>query len=287
MDNSLIIGADIGGSHISAAYVDMQEKKVKADTRKRKQVNSAGTTTEIIDEWVKLIKEVRDTNPVKNIKIGIALPGPFDYENGIALIQNQAKYDSLYRRNVKYLLKEYLQVPPENIILTNDASSFLQGECFKSFPSVTKAIGVTLGTGLGTAKINNGVGSDANLWCSRYKDGIAEDYISTRWFLKRFLELTGESLKDVKELSALYSTNEKAVLVFKEFGQNLGAFLESFIKAENPELVIIGGNISKASDLFLPVTKEYLSGKGITVPVEIAELGEDATILGAASLFNK
>ncbi|HYG37518.1 MAG TPA: ROK family protein [Cytophagales bacterium] len=283
MNNSIVLGADIGGSHITAALVDLNNKSLLPATRTRKPVNSHGSAHEIIKQWAEVIRETFAFHPDGRGKIGIAMPGPFDYEEGISLIKDQDKYDSLYGKNIKNLLGAELSLAPENFYLVNDAGSFIQGEFFGgSIQGYENAIGITLGTGLGSAVLKNQVGNDANLWCMPFKNGIAEDYMSTRWFKQRYQELSGKEVKNVKELFERYNSDNLARVVFDEFGNNLSSFLYKFLESEVAEVIILGGNISNASELFLPVVIEELNRRGITLPIKIASLGEDAAIIGAA-----
>src|SRR5690606_6548620 len=133
---------------------------------------------------------------------------------------------------------------PHNIELINDAESFLQGEVFAgTAQGFSKVAGLTLGTGLGTSRYRHGKAEDANLWCASFKGSIAEDFLSTRWFLARYLELTGVKLKGVKELTSLSGKDAHVKTVFDEFGKNLGMFLAQYIMPEKPEVIILGGNI--------------------------------------------
>ena len=89
-----------------------------------------------------------------------------------------------------------LDISPSGIKFMNDASCFLHGEVFCGAAyKCEEALGFTLGTGLGSAIYKNGIAEDGEMWCSAYKDGIAEDYLSTRWFERRYKELTGKDIK--------------------------------------------------------------------------------------------
>lgn len=78
-----------------------------------------------------------------------------------------------------------------------------------------------------------------------------------------------------------------AVDVFKEFGRNLGDFLiQCIINAPLTEVVVLGGNISKAYYLFGMETERCLKESGIDVQLKVAELGEEAALLGAVAEWN-
>ncbi|NIG55188.1 ROK family protein [Chitinophaga sp. Cy-1792] len=286
MKNSMAVGVDVGGSHITAALVDLENRSVIEKTWRRERVNSKGTTTEIVDAWAAVILDVAAGLPHQPVIIGIGMPGPFNYEEGISLMQNQDKYDALYGLNVRELLAAKLNTEPQQIRFINDAGCFLQGEAFSGAARGFKsAIGLTLGTGLGSATFDGHIARDADRWCTPFKDSIAEEYISSRWFINRYAAVSGNAVKDVKALTELIGADPRILDIFQEFGTNLGTFLVPFIQEEQPEIVILGGNISNAADLFFPAVTAVLAQHNIHIPIRTAQLGESAAIIGAASVW--
>jgi glucokinase len=282
MKEKYACGVDIGGSHITAALIDCTSYQVVQETVVRKRVDSKGTAVQIIEEWAGVLQPLL----LEGIPVGIAMPGPFDYEEGVSLMQGQDKYDALYQLNVKRLLSNELSIEPANISLSNDASCFLKGEVAGgALRGVQHALGITLGTGLGTAVYHAPEARDGNLWCSPFKDGMAEDYISSRWCVQQYGTLAGKPVKDVEQLAVLAYAGETAALqVFSEFGENLGLFLAGFIRSEPVEAVVLGGNISKAMDLFMPAVNRVLQEQDITVSIKQSVLGESAALIGAVFL---
>ncbi|GAA4302881.1 ROK family protein [Compostibacter hankyongensis] len=282
MNNLWAIGADIGGSHITAALVDLKKKTIAPDSLVRNRLDSKAGADDIIGIWSKTISEAGRGLPVSNI--GIAIPGPFDYENGISLIKDQNKYESLYGLDVKTLLAQRLNGSSGDICLRNDAACFLLGETFSgSGRGYEQAIGITLGTGLGTSKFRDGQACDAGLWKAPFKDSMAEDYLSTRWFVKRFFELTGREVSGVRELSGQAGRDPNVKAVFDEFGKNLALFVKHFIRKETPQVVIMGGNIMQAYAFFESILKEDISREFPGVAIRKAAFGEEAALIGAAS----
>jgi len=100
---NIILGADIGGSHITTALIDLNTGQLLKETLRREPVNSQGNIDEVLNSWVNSI-----TNSFINYsgpkRIGMAMPGPFDYQKGISYIKGLQKYDSLYGLNVKEAL---------------------------------------------------------------------------------------------------------------------------------------------------------------------------------------
>jgi glucokinase len=278
------IGVDIGGSHITVAKVDLESFEIIPESFYRSKVNSFGDTASIINEWACAIKTCFSSEADETQLIGIAMPGPFDYDLGISYIKDQGKYDALFGLNIKELLSEQLQIPAEDITFLNDAASFLLGEIKNERIVSPAVIGITLGTGLGSAYTSKSEVFDAALWNMPFKDGIIEDYISSRWFVNEFQKQTGKEIKDVRELVELYPEASETKVIFETFSNNLTDFLLEFIQQRNAYSIVIGGNISKASGFFLARLENLLYVRmGYKLPIYISRLGENAALIGAAS----
>jgi glucokinase len=288
MEKSLVLGVDIGGSHITAALVDLKQGTVVEESLKRIAVDSKGSADELLKSWAEVMLTVVGHTTIEELKIGIAMPGPFDYENGISLIIDQDKFKALYEINIKKELANALNIPSSAIRFINDAAGFLQGEIFSGAGKGYKnVLGLTLGTGLGAAVAINGIAKDASLWNSSFLSGIAEDYFSTRWFVNKYESLTGDTFAGVKELAAVAEKDPFSRQIFNEFGRGLGHFLADVIKENKSEIVILGGNIAQAYPLFAPHLTGNLEAYHLTTPVKVAELSEHAALIGAASQWNE
>lgn len=282
--DSIIAGVDIGGTHITAALVDVQRRVILNNSLQRVAVNSKDSAANIFTTWCNVIRDCFQSFNMKPAKIGMAMPGPFDYKKGVALLKNQDKFDNLYGINVKVQMASRLQINAGDISIANDAACFLQGEIFHGVAgSNDRVMGLTLGTGLGAARAVNMTSEDADLWCYSFKDGIAEDYLSSRWFMKRFFEYSGRKLENVKELVQLKDTEGCVQAIFKEFGNNLATFIKPFMVAESRNVLILGGSIAKAYDLFIGELEKLLTSENIQVQVRHSVLGESAALMGAAS----
>jgi len=287
MEKTAVLGVDIGGSHITAAVVDLADGTVIANSVIRRAVDSKEGAEVLISTWAGVINEAFTYANCNEMRIGIAMPGPFDYENGISLIKDQDKFKALYGVNVKDELAKILNVLPSSIRLNNDAASFMQGEIYVGAAKGYKnAIGLTLGTGLGSAIAINGIAEDAALWNSSFLGGIAEDYFSTRWFVHKYKDLTGNAITGVKELAEIVTSDPYAKQLFNEFGRGLGHFLADIIKTNKAEVVVLGGNIAQAYDLFEPHLTSNLKAFHLDTPVKLALLNEYAALIGAASLWD-
>lgn len=281
-----VLGIDIGGSHISTCLVALDTAEFLRDTAVHAKVDPHGTVETLIGAWAAAIRESFEKAGEPVGYIGIAMPGPFDYEQGISQITGLHKFESLFGLNVKQLLGDALQVPSDSIRFINDASAFLLGEVHggagKGF---VNAAGVTLGTGLGSAGYYHHVLHDGDLWCTPFKDSRAEDYLCSRWVVQEYLRLSGKTIHGVKDLMNDYHQDQHAKQLFETFGTNLGEVLLLKFPPSIQDVVVIGGNIAKAWDCFIPATVRYLDAKGVRMLLRPALLGEDAAIMGAACLW--
>lgn len=284
MEKHVALGVDIGGTHITAGLIDLDDRNLIKGSVKRQAINSKGTKLEIIFSWCRIINETFGEIPGHLRHIGIAMPGPFDYDKGISLIQDQDKFRSLYGINVKNELAFCLGIPKDHFHFINDAAGFLQGEVYAGAArGKSRVFGLTLGTGLGSACCINFKSVDADMWNAPFLDGIAEDYFSTRWFIKRYKGLKGKELEGVKQLVALLGTDDCAQQIFDEFGINLAKFIIPVAKNNQLDMVVLGGNIARAFFAFSPKLTETLERQQVDVEITTSTLHELAAIIGAAS----
>jgi glucokinase len=297
MNKKIAIGTDIGGSHISCAAIDLLSGKIIRDTLTERPVDNQAPANVIIGAWSEAISSALKKVPREQVKgIGFAMPGPFDYVKGISYIRGVAKYENLYGINISDAVSVNLGIQDGFLIrFMNDASSFAVGEAWQGSASgFNRSLSITLGTGFGSAFISDRIpivdGPEVpKLGCIYhlpYKDGIADDYFSTRGLLLRYKKLTGKELSGVKELSALAATDKQVRELFIDFGDNAGMFLAPWLKRFRAEILVIGGNISHAYNLFGEVFEERLRKENCFCKVAISKLKEDAALLGSAFLLD-
>ncbi|WP_333596614.1 ROK family protein [Chryseobacterium flavum] len=276
-----ILGIDIGGSHITLAQVNPEKREILSSTYVREHVDSFGGRETIFSSWISAVEKAAYDLSRKDLLIGVAMPGPFDYDNGISLMQ-QGKFIDIYQVNVKKELAERLSISTGQIHFVNDAAAFMEGEVFGGcVQNFKKIFGVTLGTGLGTTFYNGEIATDEDLWDSPFKESICEDYLATRWFVNRYAELTGEKISGTKDL--LEKEQEIQTQIFDEYADSFAEFVVQYVKGYEPEVLVIGGNIAKAYPYFEKRFIHNLIKDNINLPIRISAIFEDAAILGAAS----
>ncbi|TFH48227.1 MAG: ROK family protein [Bacteroidia bacterium] len=300
MDNKLqdiAIGVDIGGSHITAVAVDMESHTIISGSRSESPVDNKAEADEILSVWTDALRKVMQKVPLFKLRgIGFAMPGPFDYVKGICLIRGVPKYEKLYGVNIGKAISSRLGLPCDcKVRFMNDASSFAVGEAWAGKAlNHKKMMAITLGTGFGSAFVDDRipvVEGDLvpKMGCVYYLpfgNGIADDYFSTRWFISRYAEVTGNVAEGVKEISGEARKSATVKALFDEFGKNLGGFLSPWLLKFGTEILVMGGNISHAYDLFGPSFEKELKAAGCDIETAISDLKEDAALLGSAYLHN-
>ena len=294
MNKKLAIGVDVGGSHISSALVDLESLEIIPNTRHSTKVNNKAFKEDILLNWSQAInKTIKSDTLEEPISIGFAMPGPFHYKTGLAMFAGNDKYENLYNVSIPEELVEFLNVSKIDLRFLNDATAFGVGvSAMGKAKNFSKTIAVTLGTGFGSSFIKDGipqVNSDdvpegGCLWDEPYKDGIGDDYFSTRWCIKRYKKLASREVHGVKEIAEANDENSKTV--FTEFGSNMAEFMIPFLQNYQPDLIILGGNVSLAHQFFLPTLKQKIKEAGLKTEFEISTLMEDAAIIGSAKLFD-
>ena len=297
MKKNIAIGADIGGSHISCAAVNLDSLEIINGSRTEMAVDNKAEASEIIGVWSRALMDSIATIPSDSLKgIGFGMPGPFDYVKGISYIKGVAKYEKLYGCNVAESIAERLGF--ENgfpVRFMNDVSVFAVGEALVGKAAgKERSMSVTLGTGFGSAFIAGTIpvvdGPEVpKLGCVYhlpYGDNIADDYFSTRWFTGQFKKISGREISGVRELAGLAQSDENVMDLFRNFGIDLGIFLAPWLNRFRAEIVVVGGNISHAYNLFGDHFEKSLRDNDCTCRVALSELKEDAAFIGAAYLLD-
>jgi glucokinase len=282
-EDPCVLVYDVGGSHISAAVCYKQGFRL--GTVVRANLPEEQTSVAFLEVLYSLGKKAaEDINGVEGAEV--AMPGPFDYVQGISWMKHKMPY--LYGVNLSEALAAHFGWKATQVRFVNDAAAYLLGEVGAGAARGVKRVVVfTLGTGVGSGfavdgKVvteGNGVPPGGEIWNVPYEGGIVEDQISTRALQRSYKERKGQE-REVASI-AHYATGGEpvSIAVFEEFGKTLGIALKKLLADFAPDLVVLGGGISRSAHLFLPAMKAEL--EGAKFEVRIAELGDNAPLAGA------
>ncbi|KGE12616.1 ROK family protein [Sphingobacterium deserti] len=282
MKESVVVCLDIGGSHIAAATLRAEGGQYYALRDARGDVDSGESRDHILTQWDVVIRQVWDEQHQHIAALLIAMPGPFDYVHGICLMDGMHKYQALLHMDVRSYLSDCYKIPGDAVQFVNDAEAFLWGELYHYKLQKKRMVGLTLGTGLGSALYAEGEVKDLNYGSAIFREGIAEDYISTRGMLA-FLQHQGvRHLPHVKALLDAEDLESERVAAFGYLSDALLDFLRQYILPLQTDGIVFGGNIAKAHRLFLPTIEKELQ-----LPCYVASFQEWNLFLGLASSYKQ
>ncbi len=289
------IGIDLGGSKYRIGLVNSEAKLVGNSIRVAiKDINKADDLVYSIQNSINDLISSNDIDQEEIEGIGIGSPGPLDIQTGVILETPNLTYLRDYP-----IVDRISECVSMNVVIGNDANCFVLGQqvagAAKGFQTV---FGITLGTGFGCGLVLDGKlyeganGTAGEFANSMYLDGVFEDYISGRGLRKIYEEFSGEGLRPLQIENKAREGFDGALEAFNEFGKHIGSALSYVVNLVDPEMIVVGGSIANAYDLFIDNLKESLLSKIYNKPAENllvkqAEDGEINAIIGAATLFDK
>ena len=288
---NIAIALDIGGSHVTAAAVDLDVHVVSAPSLTRREVQQDAPADVLLRTWAEAaLSAVQLTPLAQPTRIGVAMPGPFDYATGISHLQH--KFAALFGRNVADGLREHWVANPLvdlPIRFANDAAAWALGEWWGgAAQGLPRVIGITLGTGFGSGFVANGqivttgenVPPGGELWNTPYQNDIAENFVAGAAVQRAYAKHTGQQLA-VSDIAQLADDGDAAARsVFAEMGQHLAHILQSWVQRFQPAGLVVGGNIARAWTHYHEPLQEGLP----TVLCSCTQQFELSSLLGAAAL---
>jgi glucokinase len=278
-----VVGAlDIGGTHVTAGRVQLESATVEPDARVRLEFTRGTTLLE------RILEAANSVVTPETRSFGVAAPGPFDYDAGVCLVSH--KLPGLYGINLRRELASALGLAGEAVSFLNDAEAFLLGEWWAGAArGHSRAVGITLGMGLGSAFLEKGrvvrsgmqVPADGALYKLTFRSRPVEETISRGPLLDRY-GADPDSGPDVEQIAELARAGElRARRVFEEVAADLGEFLAEPLEAFAPTCLVVGGSIARAWELLEP---NLVRALGTNAPVRVVRAAniDDAPLLGAA-----
>ena len=288
------LGIDLGGTKIEAIIID---DKFQVIERKRTLTLRDEGYDAILQRIIDLSKEMIKIGKIDS-SIGICTPGTIEASTGLLKNSNTV---CLIGKPIQQDLEDALGLP---VLMENDANCFALAEATigaaKKFEVV---FGVILGTGCGAGivvnkKIHRGPNRIAGEWghhtlyqggrdCYCGSQGCTESYISGTALEKEWKELSGSysSVTDIID-NKLYESNPE----WKEnFMNNFGLALANVIDILDPDVVVLGGGLSKVDMLYTEgikaAYKESFSDVVVT-PIIKNKLGDSSGVFGAAMIMD-
>lgn len=277
-----VVGAlDIGGTHVTAGRVQLSSATVEPDARVRLEF-TRGTTL-----LTRILEAADSVATPETRRFGVAAPGPFDYDAGLCLVSH--KLPGLYGINLRRELAMAVGLTGRAVSFLNDAEAFLLGEWWAGAArGHTRALGITLGTGLGSAFLEEGrfvrsgrVPADGALYTLAFRGRPVEQTISRGALLARY-GAGRDGDHDVEQIAMRARAGEaRARRVFEELAADLGEFLAAPLEAFDPTCLVVGGSVAHAWDQLESTLVQALATRRPLVVARAVNI-DDAPLLGAA-----
>lgn len=265
---------DVGGTTVTAARVTSCRIEGDPTTVSSRQSEPAA---EIVAHFVSLIADVV-TNETHTVVI--AIPDPFDYGAGVSHMEH--KFVSLRGVDLGAELRARTGLEP---VFVHDAAAAAVGMWVEQGRPVGAFGAVTLGTGVGSALVIDGVpqpGYD-QLWATPYLDGTFEDVVSTRGLRADHAARSRDDVT-VAEIAVRASHgDEAAVAALHWYGHHLGLGMARYFHAAAPDVIALSGGITGAWSQFVdPMSASYVDHGGTGRLVR--STAEYPALVGAAAL---
>lgn len=299
-ENPMRVGINIGSHEIQIGIVDEHQQLVD---HMRYKMDKTKQPLEIIEEVANKTLDLLAKNDIpldQCIGVGVGVPGTIDRKKGNVLYSNNIQWEDVP------LAKELGKVILCPVRIANDADCAALGEAVAGAgKDYNDVVMFTLGNGVGGGLILNGEVFEGGIMggsevghmsiqthgrqCTCGRKGCLEAYVSIPALLKDVREKTGEEM-GLDDIFSLWEHQDDINEVMESYLDNLGTGLVNIVNIFRPQLILLGGPVSKYADALIPKLEQSMKqnvfgGKHGMIPeIAQAQLGNHAGIIGAANL---
>ena len=303
----VVIGVDLGGTNLRTALLSVDGDILD---KRKEPTHAADGWKKVVGRLVNNINQQRaiaEQRGMHVMAVGVGAPGIIQMDKGIVVKSpNFPDWNNLPLRDE---LEKALHVP---VIIENDANAAALGEQWLGAGcGIDSMILLTLGTGVGGGIVlNNKIWQGADgmagevghmtlipdgRQCGCGNTGCLEMYASARGIVQSYREasgMTGAAQDSAVTSQMVYqgarNGDPVSLRVMKEMGRLLGIGIANLINIFNPQMIVLGGGVKDAWDLFIGATHEEIMRRAFQVPAERTKivpslLGDDAGMIGAAA----
>lgn len=306
--NQAVIGVDLGGTNMRIALLSpdgliLDRHKVSTHAAEGwKQVVAR------LAENIVLYQKIAIGKGLTVAAAGVGAPGVIQMDGGIVV--KSPNFPDWNNLPLKEELEKALNMP---VFIENDANAAALGEQWLGAGhDINSMILLTLGTGVG-----GGIVLNKQIWqgadgmageighmtlipdgrlCGCGNTGCLEMYASARGIVQSYREAINSSgsimtadLSSEQIYQAARDGETVACKVMKDMGRMLGIGIANLINIFNPQMIVLGGGVKDAWQLFIDAMQEEVMRRAFKVPAERTKivpslLGDDAGMVGAAAI---
>lgn len=310
------IGIDLGGTNIAVGLVDFAGKILSTASTPTGMNRNYQQIAEDMATLVHKIVANQNLSFEEIVSVGIGSPGVMNHEKGMVVYSCNLNF---FNAPLIDEFKKHINLP---VYLENDANCAALAESFCGAAKGSRhSITITLGTGVGGGividkKIYSGFNYAAGelghmvlkvdgKLCGCGRKGCWEAYssataliqqtkdtlkISKESFIRELVDNDMEKIEAKTVFDAADADDAVAIEIVKEYMHFLSEGIANVINIFQPEVLVIGGGISKRGEKLLTPLREAVASKiyskeGMAqTTIKLALSGNDAGIIGAAML---
>ncbi len=298
-----VLGIDLGGTKIAMGIVDENgniTKRKIIDTKTEEGFNA------VVERIAESANSIMKGEKVE--MIGIGSPGSIDHEKGVV------RFSPNFPGWIDVPLGPAISSKTGlKVVVENDANAFAVGEkWFGVAKGYTNVLGITLGTGVGGGIIcdnrvfrgSTGIGAELGhvivepngYLCGCGNHGCLETIASAtgisrlaREWKERYPDTSIKEFSAKEVLDAAKRGDPLGMKVFERVTEALGIAIGSFVHIFNPQVIVIGGGVSRAGTFLLEgiekkTHENVMKSFWGTYKIILSNLVDDAGIYGAASM---
>lgn len=293
-------GVDLGGTKIEGVVL-RSLTDIQPILRSRIDTEGNKGYEHILQQIVRLLKEMREQTGLHPGRVGIGTPGVLD-----PVLQTMKNCNTT-ALNGKPLKKDLEQLLGISVELANDANCFALAETHwgvgnEVSPNPRMVFGIIMGTGVGggivyEGKIWGGKHGIAGEWghnfldesggpCYCGKTGCVETILSGTGLQRFYTQISGKE-KNLKEIALSTDTDPFAEQTIQRLNHFFGKAVSSITNMLDPDVIIIGGGVGNIMSIYkegMESLRQHIFNNRLDVPVLKPSLGDSAGVFGAAAL---
>jgi glucokinase len=305
------VGVDLGGTKVLVGVVAEDRKVVYED----RELSAGQGQEELLETLEREVREALEARP-DAAAVGLGIPCTIDRRRGVAIT---AVNLPIHNVPIRDRMQERLGIP---VFIDNDANvAALAEHRFGAARRTSDAVMLTIGTGIGGGVIiggevyrgSSGAASEPGHMVIDFdgppcqgncpNHGCLETFASGTALAREGREAAerepdsalgralaaGTAIDGEAVTDAANDGDPVATAVVEEAGRRLGAGLSGLANIFEPEVIVLGGGVTKAvGELMVAPAREELGSRALPpmneVPVKLAELGPEAGMMGAAEM---
>jgi predicted NBD/HSP70 family sugar kinase len=298
-DAFYVVGCNLQVDRLTTVLLNFNGERL-ASSHQNYEPRDEWRTAELMRDAIRGICATYRITPQNLAGIGTCLPGVVNRATGIVEAAPQLDWKHVNLRSVLHF-----DLP---VLIENEANAGIFGESHYGLAKgIKNGIYLSIGRGIGAGLMFNHrlyyghsylagefghlIIEPDGLPCSCGHQGCWEGYASIPAFLRCYQENSGESLPGFAQfLEQLSAKNHFALQAVEEVGKYLGLGIANLVNGLNPELIILGGELTRVKDDIYPpllraVKKYSLEDAFKSVTIQFSNLNEEIPAAGVGGMM--